>query len=457
MYQLLTATTTRLKKVIYNTVGAIYASPLLLYLTGMPTPSSNTRGSRKKSQNATVNKVCDICSKEIKDNYGIECQFCKTGCHAGCVDIPEEACKLFNDNELKTWFNWLCYTCKSGNNQIDKLKENDKNEMKNLEKIKSEIIHDIKELFPVMIQSQMKKYYEEVKEAESVPTNNNDNVKHALLLQPKDTKQPSFSNETWSDVVKKCSEKLNDVPVKKAVLTSSGMGYMIFPNKESRNTAAKNLESECKVTLQDKNIKSVYPTIKIHGVPNDNFGKDNLDLLKQEFMKKNSFIKTLVDEMKKTFEIIFIAKRKHSNFSYAVVKVDPEIKTAIANKGNRLYLGLSSCKVTKQYHLIQCYACQKFGHKRGSEKCMVKSSDDCICLYCAENHTSKKCELKTNVEQYKCSNCLTSDKVNANASNVSHTSNSLNCPILQYELKSLLNRTMGCTIDETVSKNEITT
>ena len=411
----------------------------------------------KSSSSTDVNKDCEICSEEIQDlNQKIVCTFCKTCYHAGCVDIPEEACKMFNENGLNTWFTWLCSSCTCGDNQKEKQSENETSKLNNLEKIKTEIIHDIKEVFPEMMQSEMKKYYEGLKATESSSTNSDNDVKHALLLQPKDTEQPTFSKETWSDIVNKCSVKLNDVPVRKAVLTSEGKGYMLFPNKESRNTAAKNLESECKITLQDKNTKSVYPTIKIHGIPKESFDKDNLDTLREELMKKNGFIKTLVDDMKKTFEIIFIAK-KDSNFSYAVVRVDPEIKNAIFNKGNRLYLGLSTCKVTKQYHLIQCYSCQKFGHKRGSEKCMVKSSDDCICLYCAEKHPSKDCLSKKNLEKHKCSNCLASDKNNNNSKNVSHTSNSLSCPILQSELRHLLNRTMGCTINEEVSKNEITT
>ena len=233
---------------------------------------------------------------------------------------------------------------------------------------------------------------------------------------------------------------------------------MLFPNNESRNAAAKKLESECKVTLQDKNTKSVYPTIKIYGIPRDKYNEGNLDNLREELLKKNTFLKTFVSELKKkTFEVIFVSKTKDSNFVYAVVRVDPEIKTAIQNNENRLYLGLSTCKVTSQYHLVQCYSCQKFGHKRGSEKCTVKSTDDCICLYCAEKHLSKICPSKKNIEKHRCSNCLLVDKNPTSTPKVSHTSNSINCPILQSELRNLLNRTMGCSSEEKVSKNEITT
>ena len=158
--------------------------------------------------------------------------------------------------------------------------------------------------------------------------------------------------------------------------------------------------------------------------------------------------------MKKTFEIIFISEGKDSNFSSAVLRVDPCIRESIQSNGNRVFLGLSSCKVTDQYHIIQCYTCQSFGHKRGSAACSLVNSQTSVCLYCAGNHTSKSCPSKKDYTSHKCSNCIKSPK---HDSTFQHTSNSADCPILQAELKTLLNRTMGCNKLENISKNEIRT
>ena len=103
---------------------------------------------------------------------------------------------------------------------------------------------------------------------------------------------------------------MNEVPVEKAILTSGGIGYMLFPNNESRNAAAKKLESECKVTLQDKNTKSVYPTIKIYGIPRDKYNEGNLDNLREELLKKNTFLKTFVSELKKLSKSFLYPKPK---------------------------------------------------------------------------------------------------------------------------------------------------
>jgi hypothetical protein len=235
------------------------------------------------------------------------------------------------------------------------------------------------------------------------------------------------------------------------------MGYMLFPDEESRNLAAKTLESDCRVTIQDKNTRSVYPKIKIHGIPKDEFNKSNIDDLRKELIRKNYFIKKDVEELNKTFQVIFLTENKESNFSSAVLRVDPTIKANICKNGNRVFLGLSSCKVSNQYHLVQCYSCQEFGHKKGSARCCLKNSQDSICLYCSEKHASRSCPVKKNHDKHRCANCLKSEKHTPVSRNCTHPSNSVECPMLQLELKALINRTMGCKKTENVSKNEIST
>ena len=174
-------------------------------------------------------------------------------------------------------------------------------------------------------------------------------------------------------------------------------------------------------------------------------------------IKKNSFIENNVSEKGKTFQIIFLDEKKDSNFSSAIVKVNPEIKQAICKNGNRVFLGLSSCKVTDRYHLIQCYHCQNFGHKKDSENCPMKNSKVGICLYCAQNHMSRDCPDKNNSNKHNCVNCQRSGDSKKQSASVGHSSNNYSCPILQTELKFLVNRTMGSSIQTEIPKNAIST
>ena len=157
------------------------------------------------------------------------------------------------------------------------------------------------------------------------------------------------------------------------------------------------------------------------------------------------------------FELIFISDEKDKEFSYTIIRVDSCIKDEIQNAGNRLYIGLSSCKVIHRYHILQCYKCQQFGHKRGSNNCPLANTDEEICLYCASNHISKNCPIKSKTESYKCNNCRNSKDPNIRSNFTGHTSTNRNCPMLQLALKSVMDRTTGAFYRPDIPKNLIST
>ena len=114
--------------------------------------------------------------------------------------------------------------------------------------------------------------------------------------------------------------------------------------------------------------------------------------------------------------------------------------------------------VYERYHLIQCYQCQGFGHKKGSSNCKLKGTDENICLYCAEKHSSKNCPTKTKKDKiYKCYNCSISKDSTISEGCIGHTTTFYTCPILQKTLKLTMNQTIGCEYRPDVSKNAICT
>ena len=91
----------------------------------------------------------------------------------------------------------------------------------------------------------------------------------------------------------------------------------------------------------------------------------------------------------------------------ALLLLDPSIRQHLQNNGDKIFIDLSSCKVSDCTHLIQCYTCQLFGPIKKSSLCPLKDQNKTICLYCSENHLSKNCSYKANKEydKFKCSNC----------------------------------------------------
>ena len=268
-------------------------------------------------------------------------------------------------------------------------------------------------------------------------------IKHTLLIKPNadESIDGKFTADTWAETVKnKLPARLNNIPVQKSVLTQSGAGYMLFPDVASRDLAKESLKENFIVESKNKMVETVYPKLRIGGIDCKKYNTDNCACLKDAIMQKNSSLRDLVTTSSKLFEILFI-KDNGRGQGYAVAKVDPDIRTLIKNRENKLIVDLTSCNVSDRLHLVQCYACQQFGHKKGSSQC--KSSQKSTCLYCSEEHQSKNCPNKTDVHKHRCSNCSHSSNLLIREKAQGHTCTSHVCPFVQNEAQALINRTMG--------------
>ncbi|CAL8282998.1 unnamed protein product [Gadus morhua 'NCC'] len=108
-----------------------------------------------------------------------------------------------------------------------------------------------------------------------------------------------------------------------------------------------------------------------------------------------------------TLEVIFI-KEELAGLGSAVIKVDPRIRNHIIKNKRKDFLDMSAVHAIDQIHLTQCFACQKFGHKSGSQFCQFHGQEKTVCLYSAKEHESKNCSVKRDPQKHNCSNCLNS-------------------------------------------------
>ena len=269
----------------------------------------------------------------------------------------------------------------------------------------------------------------------------NNEKKHVIILESKDSDAQVYNADSWSEVVKKkITPTLKTVPVQKTLLSKDGKGCLFFPNQKAQQEAKLALESDFTVSASTKSKKAVFPKLKLFGINNDLYTEKQE--LREAILDKNSDINTLVQKESK-FDILLFDKLKHT----AIVKVSPEIRKLML-KDNRVYVDMTSLRVRDHFLPMQCYACQSYGHKQGSPDCKHNGSGTNICLYCSGNHASKTCASKQNPECYKCHNCLTSSNPDHRA-NACHTSTSLCCPFTIKETNSLIRRTAGLNDEET--------
>ena len=76
-----------------------------------------------------------------------------------------------------------------------------------------------------------------------------------------------------------------------------------------------------------------------------------------------------------------------------------DVRNAVARSGNRVFLGLTSCRPFDRFWATQCRHCQKIGHTK--DRCPAEDTSP-ACSFCAGPHTSLDCPDKCVL---KCVNC----------------------------------------------------
>ena len=112
--------------------------------------------------------------------------------------------------------------------------------------------------------------------------------------------------------------------------------------------------------------------------------------------------------------------------------VSPAIRTALLHgQGGRIFIGNEAYPFSDRYHFQVCYHCQDIGHI--SKQC-PNLSDSPTCLYCSENHRSKDCSNKRNLNKQNCARCAHSKIQKLSENSSSHNSASLECPLYIREV-----------------------
>jgi hypothetical protein len=271
-------------------------------------------------------------------------------------------------------------------------------------------------------------------------------TKYSLLV-----KKQTDSTKSWSTIAEDLATDLHDIPVMKSTVTKNKEAFHVaFRRKEDRDKAMQVLEGkEFDLEAGSKTQSKLSPKMKILDLEYDKYSSKNgedKNIAKERLCKaikaKNERIRSMVNDQGMILEVIYI-KEEDAGCGSAVIKVDPRIRNLILQNNRKIHLDMASLHVLDQIHLVQCYACQEYGHKRSSEHCKLINTEKSICLYCADEHKSKDCPIKRDFTKRKCHNCLTSSNSVFKRNATGHTSTSAECPIQQREVQTVVSRTAG--------------
>lgn len=89
--------------------------------------------------------------------------------------------------------------------------------------------------------------------------------------------------------------------------------------------------------------------------------------------------------------------------------------------GDRIILGMNSCKIYDRFHVKRCSICQLFGHYH--KECSNKTTPSCA--ICANDHETRLCKISFDeTDKHSCINC----KRGNSGTRANHMASSITCP-----------------------------
>ena len=181
-------------------------------------------------------------------------------------------------------------------------------------------------------------------------------VKSCLVLKNKDGSTEVDKTSQQAQLAKlKTLAVSNEIPVSRVGFDSSGNTYIDCPSPEDIKKLQPLLSEDFK-DQQVSVVKDKLPCISIVGIEDE---VNNPNLL-NKICKQNPAVSILV---KYWIGVHFVIRKTQQNGTYtAVAKVGAKIRNAIRSGRNRIFLGVTSCKVYDRFHVKRCNMCQEYGH-----------------------------------------------------------------------------------------------
>ena len=209
---------------------------------------------------------------------------------------------------------------------------------------------------------------------------------------------------------------------------------------EDKLAADSNTSKNFDISRPKKMNPKISISIGLHSFDGLSVNCDNdeelREFIKNDIMERNLFLADR-DFNEDDFKLVYMSKQR--NEFLVVFRVTPAIREKIRLNRNVLYCGHSRIWVKDWYHVIQCFKCQKIGHRSINNECKSEIS---TCMYCAGKHQSKNCEHKKNAALKKCANCATSSNVAFKAAATTHNAADFSCPYIQAEIRRLKRNTL---------------
>ena len=245
-----------------------------------------------------------------------------------------------------------------------------------------------------------------------------------LVLKPRCSEGASATPLSVS--VDGLTNVLKAIPVKSCRAASRGSVVVKFPHGEAKAEAKASVGSSPDfVEVAVSEPKKMLPKMTLLDVPPSLPDSEIISGI----LDKNPQIKELPNAVH-TLSLVF--SRVGDGKKMAILKMSPDVRNAVAHSGNRVFLGLTSCRAFDRFWATQCRHCQKFGHTKNRYPAEIASP---VCSFCAGPHAPLNCPDKSVL---KCVNC---SSLGSPAERCHHSASSLDCPVMIAERNKVMENT----------------
>lgn len=393
------------------------------------------------------NNTCVTCDGKVASQATITCKSCNVKFHAVC-QVSTKTTKICNDTLLKSFsqastrpnFVWYCDTCYTINEHNTKCSLHDKLNAMLLKfdalnaafhNMQKEVANNTKSITTMVSQQkpkpnsaggnvsslvatanqQGKGAWDEPLVPNNVipnPQSQGHNVKHRQYKRAEKREETTLLLKCDEQGAKPDAAQIKQVavaygiPVDRVNFTANNNAVISLPTKEARDKLMPLLVAKPSLKKHSvSNLKAKQPAITIRDIVDIDDEHDFMSTLKVQ----NASIATLI-EQGESFTNVEVSTKTYGQKTTTQVHatVTPKIRDAIKKKGDRVYIGLASCRVVDRLNVSRCYRCNGHGHIANN------CNEDPCCGYCASTeHETKDCSMKNNLYENRsnlsCVNC----------------------------------------------------
>lgn len=208
----------------------------------------------------------------------------------------------------------------------------------------------------------------------------------AFIVEKGEGTSKEARDRLWSKIVNKVK-----APQVGMVRVLPRGDILIKPADEATRAAMCELEREEKSGVKKETIRK--PKVMLYDVERSVAASD----IPEALARQNPGLGLSVEEARAAVKPLFMRGPREDPLVRWICEVDPSVYKSLVRK--RWFLGLSLCRVVDFTEVLQCFACQGFGHAEA--KC---KRGKLFCSFCAvEGHRQKDCGEKGKAP--KCVNC----------------------------------------------------